>query len=101
MKAHIRGAPPNLNLGSRWRCAVSFMPQPLYSQGKCPQYPLGCLFYKTTLWNKWQYKNSGYPLDELHYKVFLYTKLWHMYMNHIISEIPLQGYSVHPSKNET
>jgi hypothetical protein len=29
-----------LDLGTRWRWAVSFTPRPLYLQGKSPQYPL-------------------------------------------------------------
>jgi hypothetical protein len=33
-------APCILDLGSRWRGVVSFMPQPLYSQGKKLWYPL-------------------------------------------------------------
>jgi hypothetical protein len=33
-------APLSLNLVTRWRWVVSFMPWPLYSWGKCPQYPL-------------------------------------------------------------
>jgi hypothetical protein len=34
-------APCFLDLGTRWRWVVSFMPQPLYFQGKSPWYPLG------------------------------------------------------------
>jgi len=30
-------APHNLNLGTRWRCAVSFTLQPLYLQGSGPR----------------------------------------------------------------
>jgi hypothetical protein len=33
-------APHILDLGTRWRWVVSFMPWLLYSQGKCPWYPL-------------------------------------------------------------
>jgi hypothetical protein len=33
-------APSILNLRARWRCVVSFMPRPLYPQGKNPWYPL-------------------------------------------------------------
>jgi hypothetical protein len=33
-------APCILDLGTRWRWVVSFMPQPLYPQGKSPWYPL-------------------------------------------------------------
>jgi len=32
--------PSILDLSIRWRCVVSFTPQPLYSQGKSPWYPL-------------------------------------------------------------
>jgi hypothetical protein len=28
------------DLGTRWRCVVSFMPRPLYPQGKSPRYQL-------------------------------------------------------------
>jgi hypothetical protein len=30
----------SLNLGTRFRWVVGFMPQPLYSRGKIPRYPL-------------------------------------------------------------
>jgi hypothetical protein len=33
-------APRILDLGTRWRWVVSFMPRPLYPQGKSPWYPL-------------------------------------------------------------
>jgi hypothetical protein len=33
-------APRILDLGTRWRWVVSLTPQPLYSQGKSPWYPL-------------------------------------------------------------
>jgi hypothetical protein len=33
-------APRILDLGTKWRWVVSFMPRPLYSQGKSPRYPL-------------------------------------------------------------
>jgi hypothetical protein len=33
-------APRILNLGTRWRWVVSFMPRPLYNRGKNPWYPL-------------------------------------------------------------
>jgi hypothetical protein len=33
-------APLILYLGTRWRWVVSFMPRPLYLQGKSPMYPL-------------------------------------------------------------
>jgi hypothetical protein len=33
-------SPRILDLGTRWRWVVSFTPQPLYSQGKDPWYPL-------------------------------------------------------------
>jgi len=33
-------APHILDLGNRWRYVVSFMPQPLYHQGKSRQYPM-------------------------------------------------------------
>jgi hypothetical protein len=33
-------APCILNLSTRWRSVVSFMPWPLYPQGKSPWYPL-------------------------------------------------------------
>jgi hypothetical protein len=33
-------APCILDLGTRWRCVVIFMPQPLYPQGKSPWYTL-------------------------------------------------------------
>jgi hypothetical protein len=33
-------APRILDLGARWRWVVSFMPRPLYPQGKGPWYPL-------------------------------------------------------------
>jgi len=33
-------APHILNLGTRWRWVVIFMPQPLYPWGKSPWYPL-------------------------------------------------------------
>jgi hypothetical protein len=29
-----------LDLGTRWRWVASFTPRPLYTQGKCPWYPL-------------------------------------------------------------
>jgi len=32
--------PHILVFGTRWRRVVSFMPRPLYPQGKSPQYPL-------------------------------------------------------------
>jgi hypothetical protein len=32
--------PHILNLGTRWRCLVSFTPRSLYPQGKSPWYPL-------------------------------------------------------------
>jgi hypothetical protein len=32
--------PHILDLGTRWRCMVSFTPRPLYLQGKNPWYPL-------------------------------------------------------------
>jgi hypothetical protein len=35
-----RLAPRILDLGTRWRWVVSFMPWPLYPQGKRPRYPL-------------------------------------------------------------
>jgi hypothetical protein len=33
-------APCILDLGTNWRCVVSFTPRPLYAQGKSPWYPL-------------------------------------------------------------
>jgi hypothetical protein len=33
-------APPILHLCTRWKWTVSFMPRPLYPQGKSPRYPL-------------------------------------------------------------
>jgi hypothetical protein len=43
-KHHAMGsggiAPRILNLGTRWRCVVRFMPRLLYPQGKNPWYPL-------------------------------------------------------------
>jgi hypothetical protein len=33
-------APRIIDLGTRWRCVVSFTPQPLYRQGKSPWYTL-------------------------------------------------------------
>jgi len=33
-------APHILNLGTKWGCVVSFMPQSLYFRGKIPRYPL-------------------------------------------------------------
>jgi hypothetical protein len=38
-------APGILNLGTRWRCVVSFTARPLYPGGKSPCYPLhrGCV----------------------------------------------------------
>jgi hypothetical protein len=32
-------APRILDLGTRWRCVVSFTSRPLYTQGKSPWYP--------------------------------------------------------------
>jgi hypothetical protein len=42
MKAHWGGgiAPRILDLGTKWRWVFTFMPRPLYSQGKSPWYPL-------------------------------------------------------------
>jgi len=34
------GVAPHINLGTRWKWLVSFMSQPLYSQGKNSKYPL-------------------------------------------------------------
>jgi hypothetical protein len=33
-------APRILNLGTRWRWVVDFMPRPLHPRGKSPRYPL-------------------------------------------------------------
>jgi hypothetical protein len=43
MKAYWRSeaiAPCILDLGTKWRCVVSFTPRPLYSQGKSSLHPL-------------------------------------------------------------
>jgi hypothetical protein len=43
MKAYWRSggiAPRILDLGTRWRCVISFTLRPLYTRGKSPCYPL-------------------------------------------------------------
>jgi hypothetical protein len=54
MKAYwgSRGiAPCILDLGTRWRCVISFMPQLLYYQGKSPWYPMDRRLGKPQNWS--------------------------------------------------
>jgi len=47
-----------LDLGTRSRWVVSFMPWPLYPQGKSPQYPLNRRLGRSQRW--WNYKDRTF-----------------------------------------
>jgi hypothetical protein len=52
-----------LDLSTSWRRVVSFMPLPLYPQGKIPWYPLERMFSAA---QRWSGQHGGVKILELH-----------------------------------
>jgi len=59
-------APHMLNLGTRWRWVVTFIPWQLYPHGKSSQYPLnGRLGGPQRVWMHWQREKIPVPVRNL------------------------------------